>query len=45
MWKGEVVGKPILPVLIHRCGLFSEILETGTVRPGDPVEPLARTEL
>lgn len=36
----EVVGKPIIPSLVHRCGLFAEILESGVIRSGDPVEPL-----
>jgi len=34
----EVVGKPILSSLIHRCGLFAEVLEGGVIRPGDSVE-------
>lgn len=36
----EVIGKPIIPSLIHRCGLFAEILEGGAIRPGDSVEEL-----
>lgn len=36
----EVVGKPILSALIHRCGLFAEVLEGGIIRPGDPVEEI-----
>ncbi len=36
----EVIGKPIIPSLIHRCGLFAEILEGGVIRPGDSVEEL-----
>ena len=31
----EVVGKRVVSVLVHRCGLFAEILLGGTIRPGD----------
>jgi MOSC domain-containing protein YiiM len=34
----EVIGKPIISSLIHRCGLFAEVLEDGVIRPGDSVE-------
>jgi MOSC domain-containing protein YiiM len=34
----EVVGKPILSSLIHRCGLFAEVIEGGIIRPGDKIE-------
>lgn len=31
----EVTGKRVIKALIHRCGLFAEVLEGGIVRPGD----------
>ncbi len=37
----EVVGKPILSTLIHRCGLFAEVIEGGIIRTGDPLEGIA----
>lgn len=37
----EVTGKRIIKALIHRCGLFCEILEGGEIRPGDEVVPVA----
>ncbi len=40
----EVVGKPIIPSLIHRCGLFAEVLKSGTIRSGDSVEELDSAE-
>ena len=40
----EVIGKPIIPSLIHRCGLFAQILEGGIIRPGDSVEALEPAE-
>ena len=33
----EVTGKRIVKALVHRCGLFAEIVEGGVIRPGDPV--------
>ncbi len=34
----EVVGKPIISSLIHRCGLYAEVLEGGAIRTGDTIE-------
>ena len=31
----EVTGKRVIKALIHRCGLFAEVLDGGVVRPGD----------
>ena len=31
----EVTGKRIIKALIHRCGLFAEVLESGEIRNGD----------
>ena len=36
----EVVRKRLIKALIHRCGLFAEILAGGEIRPGDPITPL-----
>jgi MOSC domain-containing protein YiiM len=33
----EVTGKRVVKLLLHRCGLFAEVLEGGVIRPGDPV--------
>ena len=35
----EVTGKRVIKALIHRCGLFCEILEGGEIRPGAAVTP------
>ena len=37
----EVIGKPVLSSLIHRCGLFAEVLEGGIIRPGDTLKEIA----
>jgi MOSC domain-containing protein YiiM len=37
----EVIGKPVLSSLIHRCGLNAEVLEGGIIRTGDPIEEIA----
>ena len=37
----DVIGKPIVSSLIHRCGLFAEIIEGGVIRTGDSVEEIA----
>ncbi|MFQ5911577.1 MAG: MOSC domain-containing protein [Nitrospinota bacterium] len=34
----EVVGKKVIEPLIHRCGLFAEVLEGGWIKPGDAVQ-------
>ncbi len=31
----DVTGKRVIKALIHRCGLFAEVLDGGVVRPGD----------
>lgn len=36
----EVTGKRLIKALIHRCGLFAEILTGGEIRPGDRVTSL-----
>ena len=33
----EVTGKRVTKALVHRCGLFAEILQTGVIRAGDLV--------
>lgn len=33
----DVVGKSISSCLVHRGGLFAEVLAGGQIRPGDPV--------
>ena len=33
----EVVGRPVVKALIHRCGLFAEILVGGRISAGDMV--------
>ena len=35
-----IVGKRVVSALVHRCGLFAEILVGGQIRPGDRVESL-----
>ena len=34
----DVVGESIILCLVHRCGLFAEVLEGGKIRPGDTVQ-------
>lgn len=36
----DVVGKAVMSCLIHRCGLFAEVLQGGTIRVGDPVQSI-----
>ena len=36
----DVVGKRVISVLVHRCGLHAEILNGGVIRQGDPVVEL-----
>ena len=38
----EVVGRPVVSVLVHRCGLFAEILVGGRIRPGDTAASIER---
>lgn len=33
----EVTGKRVIKVLVHRCGLFAEILQNGVIQAGDLV--------
>lgn len=36
----ELAGKRLITPLIHRCGLFAEILAGGEIRPGDAITAL-----
>ena len=36
----KLTGKKLLKPMMHRGGLRAQILETGTIRVGDPVTPL-----
>lgn len=36
----DLTGKAVLDALTHRGGLRADVLETGTIRPGDAIEPL-----
>ena len=36
----EVTGKRVIAALIHRCGLFAEIIESGEIQGGDKITPL-----
>jgi MOSC domain-containing protein YiiM len=36
----HITGKDVVPALAHRGGLRADILESGTIRPGDEIEPL-----
>ncbi len=36
----KLAGKKLLKPMMHRGGLRAQILETGTIRVGDPVTPL-----
>ncbi|WP_101296172.1 MOSC domain-containing protein [Halegenticoccus soli] len=36
----DLTGKDLLDTLAHRGGLRADILESGTIRPGDTIEPL-----
>jgi 8-oxo-dGTP diphosphatase len=36
----EVTGKPLLRPLVHRGGLRADVVVGGTIRGGDPVEPV-----
>jgi len=36
----DVLGQAVISALVHRCGLFAEVLEAGTVRPGDEMWPV-----
>lgn len=37
----DLTGKqPILSALIHRGGLHAEIVQSGIIRPGDPIEEI-----
>lgn len=33
-------NRPLLSALIHRGGLHAEVVESGTIRPGDPIEAI-----
>ena len=35
-----VVGKRVVSALMHRCGLFAEILVSGRIGPGDQAVPV-----
>lgn len=34
----DVVGRPVVKALVHRCGLFAEILVGGRIHAGDVAE-------
>lgn len=34
----ELTGRPVMPPLIDRGGLRADILESGTIRRGDPIQ-------
>lgn len=36
----RITGEPVLEALAHRGGLRADILDSGTIRPGDEIEPL-----
>lgn len=36
----HVIGEDVLDALAHRGGVRADILESGTIRPGDEIEPL-----
>ncbi len=36
----DVVSKSVISCLVHRCGLFAEVLESGKIRPGDTVQSI-----
>lgn len=36
----EVLGAPVAPLLINRCGLFGRIIRAGTIHVGDRIEPV-----
>jgi MOSC domain-containing protein YiiM len=37
----ELAGREVSPAFVHRGGLNAEVLEGGTVRVGDAIEPAA----
>ena len=39
----DVVGESIISCLVHRCGLFAEVLEGGKIRPGATVQSAENT--
>jgi MOSC domain-containing protein YiiM len=36
----QVTGRPVRAGLVHRGGLRAQILAAGTIRAGDPIEPI-----
>lgn len=36
----DLTGEDVLSALAHRGGLRADVVESGTIRPGDAVEPL-----
>ncbi|PCR88753.1 MOSC domain-containing protein [Natrinema ejinorense] len=36
----DLTGEDLLDALAHRGGLRADVLESGTIRPGDTIEPL-----
>lgn len=36
----RITGEDVLDALAHRGGLRADVVESGTIRPGDDVEPL-----
>ncbi|QLG61323.1 MOSC domain-containing protein [Halorarum salinum] len=38
----DITGKDVLDALAHRGGLRADVIESGTIRPGDEIEPLEK---
>lgn len=36
----DLLGRPVFRPLIHRSGLNARVVVGGTIRPGDPIEPV-----
>ena len=41
----ELLGKRVFRPLIHRSGLNARVIVGGTIRPGDPIDPISPTAL
>jgi MOSC domain-containing protein YiiM len=38
---GRQLGKEVIYQMVHKCGLRAQILQSGTIHPGDSITPLA----